>query len=350
MTINPIRIGIIGTNWGRMHVGGFRGAGAAITALCGHDLARTRDIAREEGIPVATDRVATLCEAVDAVVVSGPDSLHHEHIVAALDAGCHVLAEKPLTRTAADADDLAARARTLATAGGRVCAVSFAYRMIPPLAELHRWLRGRPPGQWLDVALRSSFAAAEGRAAEGPLMGASGDFGGASHVLDAAFWLMGGEPVWVEATMAGRPAHSLALHIGLSTGGVVAMTHLASHDPGIIGQWHLLGDSWEARFTGEYRPQHQGWRIGPAEVFAGHWREVGPRVAPAPGRVEPWAMAHQHTARAFLEAVAGGAAERLARFADGATVQRVLAAAMQSEQEHRRIWLEPAPAAPASGS
>lgn len=336
-----------------MHVGGLRGAGADITALCGHDLAKTRTIAREEGIPVATNQVDALCEAVDAVVVSGPDALHHAHIVAALDAGCHVLAEKPLTRTAADADDLATRARALAAADGRVCAVSFAYRMIPPLVDLQRWLCGRPPGQWLSVALRSSFAAAEGRAADGPLMGASGDFGGASHVLDAAFWLMGGRPVWVEATMAGRPAHSLALHIGLSTGGVVAVTHLAAHDPGIIGQWHFIGDGWEARLTGEYRPRLQGWRIGPAEVFAGAWHEIGPRVEPGPGRVEPWAMAHQHTARAFLGAIAGQSAERLARFDDGAAVQHVFAAAMQSEHEHRRVWLDspppaPGPAAPAS--
>lgn len=36
------------------------------------------------------------------------------------------------------------------------------------------------------VTVTNSFAAAEGRAKEGPMLGASGDFGGISHVLDAA--------------------------------------------------------------------------------------------------------------------------------------------------------------------
>jgi myo-inositol 2-dehydrogenase/D-chiro-inositol 1-dehydrogenase len=333
------RVGIIGTSWGRMHVGGFRGAGAEVVALCGHDPGKTARIAGEEGIPLGTVRVDELCAAVDVVVVSGPDRLHHAHVTAALDAGCHVLSEKPLTCTAEDALALAARADELA--GTRVCAVSFPYRMSPPLAALRRWLGAREPGRWLTVTLRSSFAAGEGRATEGPLMGASGDFGGASHVLDAAFWLMRGRPLWVQALMEGRPAHSLAMHIGLDTGGVVAVNHVASHDPGIIGEWHLVGDAWEARFTGSYRPQHRGWTIGPAEAFftGAGWQEIGARVQPH-AHGEPWADAHRETALAFLAAMAGQASEaaaRLAGFRQGADVQAAFAAAMESERMHRRV-------------
>lgn len=332
-----VRVGIIGTNWGRMHVGGFRGAGAEIAALCGRDPERTGRIAAEEGIPLATTRVDALCAAVDVVVVSGPDRMHHEHIAAALDAGCHVLSEKPLTREAEHALALAARADALA---GRVCAVSFPYRMSPPLAALQGWLADRAPGAWLTVDLRSSFAAAEGRAAEGPLMGASGDFGGASHVLDAAFWLMRGRPEWVQAVMVGRPAHSLAMHIGLDTGGVVSVSHAACDDPGIEGVWHLVGGDWEARFTGAYRPRDQGWSIGPSQGFTGDaWRELGPRVRPGE-QGEPWALAHRETALGFLAAVAGEPdrrAARLARFRQGADVQAAFAAAMESERTRRRV-------------
>lgn len=334
-----IRVGIIGTGWGRMHVGGFRGAGAEIAALCGRDPGRTARIAGEEGIPLATTRVEELCAAVDVVVVSGPDRTHHEHITAALDAGCHVLSEKPLTREAEHALALAARADTLAR-GGQVCAVSFPYRMSPPVVTLQRWLADRAPGAWLTVELRSSFAAAEGRASEGPLMGESGDFGGASHVLDAAFWLMRGRPLWVEAVMVGRPAHSLALHVGLDSGGVVSVSHAAAHDPGIEGLWHLLGDGWEARFTGAYRPRDQGWTIGPSQALTGEtWHQIGARVQPGQ-HGEPWAEAHRETALGFLAAVAGNPderSERLARFRHGADVQATFAAAMESERSHRRV-------------
>lgn len=343
-----MRIGIIGTHWGRMHVGGFRAAGAQgvegierieIGALCGLDPEQTTRIAREEGIPLATTSVPELCAAVDVVVVSGPDRLHYEHVTAALDAGCHVLSEKPLTRTVEDALALAARARELA-ASGRRCAVSFPYRMSPPLVALQGWLEQREPGAWLTLTLRSSFAAAEGRAGDGPIMGASGDFGGASHVLDAAFWLMRGRPLWAQAIMDGRPAHSLAIHIGLDTGGIVAVNHVAAYDPGITGAWHLIGSGWEARFTGTYRPQDHGWTIGPSEVFAGAgWHEIGARVQPGPAG-EPWALAHRDMAAAFLAAVAGqrsGAVARLAGFEQGADVQAAFDAAMTSERTHRRV-------------
>ena len=54
------------------------------------------------------------------VVVSSPHGLHREHAVAALEAGAHVLVEKPMTVTLADAEAVAAAAR----AAGRTVAVA----------------------------------------------------------------------------------------------------------------------------------------------------------------------------------------------------------------------------------
>lgn len=51
-----------------------------------------------------------LWEACDAVVIAVPTSQHHSVAGAALDAGCHVLVEKPLAATLAEADDLIGRA------------------------------------------------------------------------------------------------------------------------------------------------------------------------------------------------------------------------------------------------
>ena len=73
---------------------------------------------REFGLEVATSSVDEFLSAgVDGVVVSSPHSLHCEHAVAALEAGSHVLVEKPMTVTLADAHTLAAVA---ATAGREV--------------------------------------------------------------------------------------------------------------------------------------------------------------------------------------------------------------------------------------
>ncbi len=126
-----MRIGVIGTNWGLMHVGAFRAAGAEVAALCGQSPEHTREVAAREGIPLATTNVRELCDAVDAVVVASPDALHREHVEAALEAGRAVLCEKPFTRTEEEALALVARARS----SRRPCAVNFPYRMLAPPAR-----------------------------------------------------------------------------------------------------------------------------------------------------------------------------------------------------------------------
>jgi predicted dehydrogenase len=335
-----MRIGIIGTQWGLMHVGAFRAAGAEVVALCGRQETKTRDIARREGIALATTEVAALCAAVDVVVVAGPDRWHAAHAGQALDAGRHVLCEKPLTRTAQESRALLGREKTLPAT--QRCAISFPYRTLPPVAGLERWLRCRGPARHLTVTVLNSFAAAEGWANEGPLLGASGDFAGVSHVLDTALWLLDTTPVWVHAALTGRPVHTATLQVGLGTGAQLTIQHLAAAEPGIHGRWAILGDGWQARFAGGYVPERGGWCIGPAEVYeGGSWCEIGPLVEPLPGQREPWAEAHVATARAFLALVRGGERGSLARWADGARVQEVLDAAMRSEQEGQRVACEP---------
>src|SRR5262249_17458756 len=145
---DPVRVGIIGTNWGRMHVGGFRGAGVEIAGLCGSDREKTARIAREEGVALATTRVDELCAAVDVVGVVGvagaPEGRTHAHTGAAGGGGCQGRREKPRTGRTEGARALAGRAGELA-ASGRRCAVSFPYRMSPPLVALQGWLEQREP-------------------------------------------------------------------------------------------------------------------------------------------------------------------------------------------------------------
>ena len=336
------RIGIIGTRWGRMHVGGFRAAGAEITALCGRDAARTREVAAAEGIALGTTDLAELCAACDAVVVASPDALHPDHVAQALRAGRPVLCEKPLTRAAAAADALLAQG----AASGRVCAVSFPYRMLPPIAALHRALRERSAVRHAAVVLRSGFLSPqEADAGDGEILGASGDFGGVSHVLDAALWLLDARPVRVQSVLTGRPVHSAALHVELEGGAVLCITHLASPAPGIWGCWTIVGRDWEASFAAGYRPELGGWRVAPVQLFsAARWHTIAPELCPQPGAREPWAEAHVETARAFLARMHGAPGGALATFADGARVQHVIDAAVRSEREQRRIRIAcPAP-------
>ncbi len=329
-----MRIGVIGTKWGLMHVGAFRAVGAEVAAVCGKTVEHTREVAAREGIPLATTDVRELCAAVDAVVVASPDALHREHVEVALEAGRAVLCEKPLTRTEEEARALVERAR----AAGRLCVVNFPYRMLPPLRALRAWLAGRPVRQ-LVLTMRNHFIRLdeEGR---GGYVGSSADFWGLSHLLDAALWLTGATPTWVQASLTGRPVHSVALHVGLSTGTVLVLTHVPCAEPGMHGGWSLLGDGWEAGFSGGYVPARDGWCLSPVRRFeGGTWSDLAPGLEPRPGAREPWAEAHVETARHFLAALQGGPLTELASLEDGATVQRLLGAAVASEEAGRRIML-----------
>lgn len=85
-------------------------------------------ISREWGFAVASEDYRDVLDAgVDVCVVASPSGLHHEHAVAALRAGAHVMCEKPFTLSPADAWDVDA----VATETGRVLVVSFGWNYRP---------------------------------------------------------------------------------------------------------------------------------------------------------------------------------------------------------------------------
>jgi predicted dehydrogenase len=228
-----------------------------------------------------------------------------------------------------------------------VHAVNFPYRPLPPLQTLAAWLRARGPVRAATVHVRNGFVARGEARSDGEMLGASGDFGGVSHVLDAALWLLDAAPLTVQATLVGRPVHDVGLHLELAGGAVLHLAHVAGVAPGIAGTWHLVGDDWEVRFTGGYEPALGGWQIGPVLAASrddNDWHALAAAVSPPAGRREPWAEAHVTTARWLLAAIAGHDRAALASLADGARVQVILAAAMRSQLEGRRVVLADAPA------
>lgn len=80
-------------------------SGAEVTWVCDQDESRCQQIAAEFDIPQVTTSLAPICEdpKIDAVIVVTPEAAHREVAVAALEAGKHVLVEKPLATTEEDA-------------------------------------------------------------------------------------------------------------------------------------------------------------------------------------------------------------------------------------------------------
>lgn len=110
------RIGLIGAGWWGVEVyvpALVAHEGADLVAVNRRDRAALDRITETFGIPKGyTDYKEMLGnERLDAVVITSPHVLHFEHAKAALEAGCHVLIDKPMTTSAADARALVALAR-----------------------------------------------------------------------------------------------------------------------------------------------------------------------------------------------------------------------------------------------
>src|SRR5438094_315324 len=86
--------------------------GARLVAVCRANAARTGESTAQFGVPCEPDLDALLARSdVDVVCIATPSGLHAQQALAAARARKHVLVEKPLALTLADADALIAECR-----------------------------------------------------------------------------------------------------------------------------------------------------------------------------------------------------------------------------------------------
>lgn len=130
----PIGVLVVGTGQiGRVHVECARRAGAHVVGLVGSSPERAGVKARQWDVPQAyPDLTTALMDAnVDVVHVASPNNVHAEQARAAIDAGKHVVCEKPLTIDSSQAADLVTRARK----ADLVNATCFNFRFYPLMHE-----------------------------------------------------------------------------------------------------------------------------------------------------------------------------------------------------------------------
>ena len=189
-----LRVAMLGTSWwaDSMYLPALRGStDADVTACLGRDLGRAQDFADRWGIPLATTHLDAALDRCDAVIVGTTNDSHHRLAMAAIERGLHVLCEKPLALTTAEAAEMT---RAAADAGVTTM-VPFTYRFMPTNQWVKRLIEQGYLGRPFHLNLRyfTGFARSHeyawrfDRSAAGS--GVLGDLG--THWLDLASWLFG---------------------------------------------------------------------------------------------------------------------------------------------------------------
>jgi UDP-N-acetylglucosamine 3-dehydrogenase len=166
-----------------------------LVALCDPVQERVEALSKQFGAKPYTDFAAMLkAKDIDAIVVAGPNSLHAQHSIAALDAGKHVLCEKPMATTRADAKAMLAAAKK----SKKYLMIGLNQRLMPAHVRAKEILAGGKLGKVLSFRTAFKHPGPEGWAIDGgkswffnkgaAIMGVCGDLG--VHKADLLRWLL----------------------------------------------------------------------------------------------------------------------------------------------------------------
>lgn len=250
-------------------------------AVCARDAARLQAFrsahAIEGGVATFESLEALLdARACDAVILATPDGVHAEQAVKVVEAGMHVLVEKPLALTLAEG----ARAAAAARSAGRYLAVGYHLRH----HAAHRVIAARKAelvGEVRSIFVRWAWPdpAVDGWRArgDGAKLWSLAALG--THGIDLAMWLTGAVPTDAAGDVVGltEPARGIdrAAEVSLRVG--TALAHVSvSVVHRAVSRVSITGDAGELEAVGTLGARGDG------ELF---WR--APRKPPVPIAFEP---------------------------------------------------------------
>jgi predicted dehydrogenase len=188
-----INAAIVGLGWwGRNHVVACKGS-ERLNFTRAVDIApdNVRDFCDEHGLPLTDSYDEVLADPdIDAVVLVTPHTMHADQIVAAADAGKHVLTEKPFALKKSEG----ARAANAMKEAGLTLGIGHNYRYSPAVAEIKRILETGELGDIHHIEANLSHQGQIGvegwrRSAEQAPTGGIVHFG--AHMIDIMCWYAG---------------------------------------------------------------------------------------------------------------------------------------------------------------
>jgi len=328
--------------------------GVDIVAVVSRRADKAKAVADRHGIPTAsTDwRDVINDPKVDAVVVATPPYLHHQMVIAALEAGKHVLCEKPMARNLAEARDMV----KLADSANVVAVINHEFRYLPIRQRVKELIDEGYIGQPHSVAMnvfRSSHADPNDRPfgwlmeqdKAGGMLGASG-----SHYIDSLRWWLGEihEVAGSTSTMVKRrrlPDSSGMASVDADDN----FAFLLKFASGVIGSVHFsatapINAGEEITISGS-----EGMLIvqGDGELLGARRRDAGLRELPIPERLNPKLPEFSHyltrptilLMQEWVHAIRTGEwGVNAPSFSDGAKAQEIIDGVVRSGAQGR--WID----------
>jgi predicted dehydrogenase len=199
--VETLRAAIIGLGVGEQHIAGYeRVKGCRVTALCDVDPEKRAMAAeRYPDKRVVADAMELLTDPdVDAVSVASYDDAHRDQIVAALEHGKHVFAEKPVCLFEHEARDIRS---AMDAHPGLLLSSNLILRRSPRFIELRERVASGRLGELFYAEAEYDYGRlekiTEGWRGKQPFYSAV--YGGSVHMVDLVLWLTGDRVVEVEA-------------------------------------------------------------------------------------------------------------------------------------------------------
>ncbi len=338
------RVAVVGCGWiaEHCHLPGYRNAGADIVAVADAVRQRATAAALAFEVPNVYDDWQTMLEEQrpDVVSVCVPNVFHAPVALAAIEAGAHVLCEKPVATSVADAEEMFAAAKRKG-----VLLMAGQNQRFRPVNEAIKAAIDR--GAFGEIYhAEASYVRRLGIPNWGSFTMKAASFGGALcdvgvHVMDLALWFMGNpRPVEVsaqtEARFGTRPEIA-ALRGNAWDPAKFDVEDFASayvrFDNGAI---LALQASWASHIEAEHEHvrvlgTHAGAINNPPVIFSLRDGKAVNEALDLP-RVSGWIEEVAH----FLDAVAGKVEPRV-KPEETLNVQRMINAAYESAAQRRAV-------------
>ena len=377
--MKKLRVGLVGFGFmGKTHLWSVRNLPffyrtetlnfeAEVASICASTPERAKDAAAQFGIPRFASSAYELIDdpTIDVIDICTPNPLHFDVAKAAVLAGKAVLCEKPLTVTAAEADELAA----LAEGTGVVCGTVFNNRFLSPVLRAKQLIDEGRLGRILsfDFAYHHNSCIDPDRTVGWKQTAEAGggtlyDLG--PHVLDLCRYLCGDLTYVVGKSQIAYPTHLRADGSVWETNADEAFRLIGGTAEGAMGTvtvskltqgandeltFSIYGERGSLSFSlmdPNYLNFYDATAAGsPLGGMKGYTRIecVGRYPAPASGfpaikAPQGWLRGHIGCMQNFLSAVADGTSCSPS-FSDGARVQHILEAALESGRTGREVKL-----------